>query len=119
MKKLDRLNIFWHPLPSLNSSITSTIAWIKQMNELAGISMVKGALDNQLTIINKETLELHLNLKYNPPPSHIDIVLDLSKSFEGRSWTEDSTQYENICLSCKLPFLGHKYRRVCKKCIKD
>ena len=115
MKKLERLNRWGpSPLPGIAQSITSTIAWIKQMNELAGISMVKGALDNQLAIINEETVKLHL--KYNPAPSHIDIVLDLSKSFEGRSWTEDSTQYENICLSCKLPFLGHKYRRICKKC---
>lgn len=112
MKKLDRLNVFWPPiLPSIDSNISR----IKQMNELAGVSMVKDIIDNQLRVINEETLKLCI--KYNTPPSHIDIVLDLSKSFfEGRSWTEDSTQYENICLSCKLPFLGNKYRRVCKKC---
>jgi predicted amidophosphoribosyltransferase len=36
---------------------------------------------------------------------------------EDWAYGQENGHYRNTCSNCKQPFDGHKYRRICKKCV--
>ena len=51
-----------------------------------------------------------------------EIVLGTLRAgdYHPEDWTDDfqyeNGMYQNICFTCKLKFIGHKRRRMCKVC---
>lgn len=70
----------------------------------------------------EEYLKLAANVQMIRP---VEAVEAMEKAVQqmassSRNWPEDFKDengcYQNECRLCKKPFLGYKYRRVCKEC---